>query len=77
MKIIVTHTARASAITTDSQIPIISLPSGKSNGKIKTAATWKTNVLKNEIIAEIGPLFKAVKKEEPKIANPANKNEKE
>ena len=55
----------------------MALLSPNSNGKIKTAATWKTKVLKNEIIAEIGPLFNAVKKDEPKMANPANKNEKE
>ena len=74
---IVTRTASASAITTESQIPYTSLPVGKTSGSVNTAITWKTSVLKNEIIADIGPLLRAVKKDEPNIANPANKKEKE
>jgi hypothetical protein len=38
---------------------------------------WNNNVLKNEISADTAPLFRAVKKEEPKIPNPLNKNEAE
>ena len=74
INITVTITARASATTIENQIPSTPL---KIIGKIITAATWKTRVLINEMIAEIGPLFRAVKNDEPKIANPENKKEKE
>lgn len=57
----------------ESQIP--STP--QKRGRIKTAAIWNTRVLKNAIDADISPLFKAVKKDEPKIANPENKKQKE
>ena len=53
-----------SATTTESQIP--SRPISLGN-KI-TAAIWKTMVRKKDIIAEIRPLFSAVKKDDPKIA---------
>lgn len=49
----------------------------RNTGKIKTAAIWHTSVRKNEINAEINPLFSAVKKDEPKIGTPAKRNEKE
>lgn len=39
-------------------------------GKIITQINWKTKVLKIDISAEMTPLFKAVKKEEPYIENP-------
>ena len=73
MKIKVIKTAIASATTIDHQIPF----PPQTRGKTITAATWKTSVLKNEIIAEIGPLFSAVKNDEPYIAKPEKINEKE
>ena len=62
-----------SATTTESQIP--SRPISLGN-KI-TAAIWKTMVRKKDIIAETRPLFSAVKKDDPKIANPAKRKENE
>ena len=47
----------------------------KIRGKIITHVTWKTNVLKKEIIADVTPSFNAVKKLDKNIAKPANKNE--
>lgn len=47
------------------------------SGSISTAAIWNTSVLRNEIAAEIKPLFSAVKNDEPNIEKPANKNENE
>ena len=38
---------------------------------------WKTKVLKKEISADMIPFPKEVKKEEPKIAMPEHKKEKE
>ena len=38
-----------------------------------TAAHWNTRVRRNEISAEVRPSFRAVKKEEPKMASPENK----
>ena len=60
-----------SANTTDNQIPSTS----KKRGNMSTAPTWNTNVLKKEIIAEISPLFSAVKNDEPKMLKPLNKKE--
>ena len=62
-------TAIISANTTENQIP--STP--QKRGKTKTDEIWNTKVLS----AEVSPSFKAVKKEEPKMANPENKKEKE
>ena len=47
------------------------------SGKISTAADCNTNVLKKEIKAEIGPLLRAVKKDDPKIAKPVKRKENE
>ena len=77
MKTNVIISARNSATTTESQIPTTCKLSGKRSGRTRTAITWKSRVLKNDISAEIGPLLSAVKKDEPKIAKPANKNENE
>lgn len=44
-------------------------------GKISTAATWNTTVLRKEIVADTIPLLRAVKNEEPKILNPQSKKE--
>lgn len=71
MNVIVT--AITSAATMESQIP----STCQSNGKVSTAAIWNTRVLIKEMAAEISPLFRAVKNDEPKIANPENKKEKE
>ena len=49
----------------------------KKRGKIKTAATSKTTVRRKEIAAETIPLFNAVKNEDAKILNPANRNANE
>lgn len=52
------------------------MPSTSNNiGNSNTAPSSKTNVLKNDINADTCPLFKAVKKAEPKIAIPVNKYE--
>ncbi len=48
----------------------------RMSGRSKTAKTWKNNVLKNEISAEVRPSPRAVKKDELKMANPANRKEK-
>lgn len=69
----VTAAAASSAATIDTQIPSMS----KISGRRITAATCSTKVLKKEISAEVRPSLSAVKKDEPKIAKPANKNEKE
>ena len=65
--------AISSATTMDIQIPSTPHTSGKS----KIAAIWKTSVRRKEIAADTGPLFRAVKKPEPKIAKPAKRKEKE
>ena len=54
------------------QIPL----SPKNSGSINTAPIWKTSVLAIEIIADIIPLFKAVKKLDVKILHPVSRNEK-
>ena len=78
-KATVTITAKASATIIENQIPLIPSPpaASKINGRVRTAAVWNNSVRKNEIMADTGPLFSAVKKEEPKIANPVNKKAKE
>lgn len=45
------------------EIHIPSIP--RKAGSINTAAIWNTKVRKNEIRAEISPLLRAVKKDEP------------
>ena len=47
------------------------------NGSINTDPSWKTNVLKKAISAEIAPLLSAVKKLELNILNPVNINANE
>lgn len=47
----------------------------KSAGNNNTAPSSNTNVRKNDINADTCPLFKAVKKAEPKIAIPVNRYE--
>lgn len=60
---------KISATTTQNQIAF----APKIRGRARINTTWKTSVLKNEIIAEITPLFSAVKNDEPKMLNPANR----
>ena len=57
---------KTSANTTDIHNPFKS----KSNGSPKIIIIWKTNVLKNDISADIIPLFKAVNNEEAKMLKP-------
>ena len=47
----------------------------KSIGRIMTDALSKTRVRRNAITAEVNPSPSAVKKAEPKIEKPQNKNE--
>lgn len=65
--------AKTSAKVIDHHIP--SIP--KISGSMITDANWKTKVLKNETIAEMTPLFNAVKKDEINILNPAKIKTKE
>ena len=69
IKITQTIAAKNSAIAIDNQIPSTFI----KIGKVHTRINWNTTVLKKEHIAEINPLFNAVKNDEPKIAIPANK----
>ena len=46
-------------------------------GRISTTDNWNTSVLKNEIAADIKPLFKAVKNDEPNILKPLIKKAKQ
>lgn len=71
--ITVVKTAIISAATIELQIP--STP--HKSGNISTAAIWNIRVLKKAIAAETGPSLSAVKKDEPKMANPENRNENE
>ncbi len=47
------------------------------SGRSRTAEIWKTRVRRKEIRAEVRPSPSAVKKAEPKMANPAKRKEKE
>ena len=69
----VTTTAITSATTMESHIP----STLKITGSSITAEISKTSVRKNEMMAEVSPSERAVKKEEPKMAKPANKNANE
>ena len=68
MKRIVIAIDRNSATTIDTQMPSVPI----NNGRRKTNPSWNTNVLKNEINAEINPLFNPVKNDDPNIENPTN-----
>ena len=68
-----TTSAIKSDATTENQMPFKPQSKGKSN----TAAIWNTRVRKKEINAETGPLFNAVKKEEPYIDIPAKRKAKD
>ena len=46
-------------------------------GRIKTQAVWNTRVRRKEMTAEINPLFRAVKKDEPKMLKPQNRKDTE
>ena len=43
---------------------------------MRKAAVWNTKVRGNEMMAEVRPSFKAVKKAEPKMATPERRKEK-
>lgn len=66
--------AHTSATVMAHQIP--SIPN--SSGKMRTDSIWKTKVRRKEIVAEITPLFNAVKKADAKMFKPdkINANEK-
>ena len=57
----VMHKVIASATMIAPQIP----SNPRISGSSMTAANWNTSVRRNEISAEIKPLFNAVKKDEP------------
>ena len=63
--------AISSATTTENQSPF----TPKNSGRMRIAPSSKTSVRRNEIIAEVTPSFSAVKKPEPKIANPIKKKD--
>ena len=58
-----------SPMVTAHQIPILPMKSGNKNKK----PIWNINVLVKEMINDSKPLFKAVKKDEKKIAKPTAK----
>ena len=62
-----------SATTTENQMP----SSPNKIGSIKMNETSQTIECKNEIIAEVTPSFKAVKKEDVKIVKPESKKANE
>ena len=47
------------------------------SGNTRTAVISNTRLLKKAMAAEVSPSFKAVKKAEPKMAIPENRNENE
>ena len=52
------------------------MPSMSStSGSTSTANTWNTSVRKNEMAAEMAPLFSAVKNADAKMLNPHSRNE--
>lgn len=73
MKNAVTMVASTSATTTAYQIP----SSPQIKGRVRTAAHWNTMVRKRAISAEVSPSPSAVNREEPKMAKPDTKKEKE
>ena len=60
----------ASATPIALQIPLIP----NQSGSVRTMMTWNINVLRNEMTADIRPLFSAVKNEDPKIMIPKIRN---
>ena len=60
----------ASATLIALQIPLIP----NQIGSVSTMITWNTNVLRNEMTADIRPLFNAVKNDDPKILIPMIRN---
>ena len=72
-KAAVTPVARSSATVMESQIPSVLRKIGRTN----TAATWNTRVRRKDMAADTPPFPRAVKKDEPKIPNPAKRKEAE
>ena len=66
----VKHNVKSSAKATAIQIPLIP----NKIGSVITTIIWNTSVLKKEIVADIRPLFSAVKNEEPYILKPLTRN---
>ena len=66
----VTTTANTSAPNIEYHIP--SIPNILGNNNTHTA--WNKNIRKKDMIADIKPLFSAVKNAEPKIEKPQNNN---
>ena len=62
MKYVVNIIDRNSALAVANQIQ----SAQKRQGIMKIAATWKTNILMKEIVAETNQLFNHVKKADPK-----------
>lgn len=73
IKITVSAQASISATATEAHIP----STLKISGKSRTAAIWNTSVRKNDMSAEISPLFSAVNIDEPNMDIPANRKETE
>ena len=73
IKVTVSTAAKASAVKTEIHTP--SMPS--NSGRIRTEATWNISVRINEMTADIRPLLRAVKKDEPKMLKPHIRNESE
>ena len=59
-KYVLTIRARSSAKVIDSQTP----SSLRMIGRMERATSWKTRVLKNDMIADTMPLLRAVKKDD-------------
>ena len=64
-----TNKARDSATITAHQTPSVF----NRIGKTRMLTIWNKNIRKKEIIAEITPLFNAVKKEELQTLNPSTR----
>ena len=64
--------ANTSAAVMAHQMPSMS----NSTGRTRTQQVWKSSVRRKEISADVSPSFRAVKKEEPKMAKPAKRKEK-
>ena len=69
INITVIKAERNSATIIETHIPSTPMISGRMN----TAAIWNTSVRQIAIIAEMIPLFKAVKNDDPNIEKPVNK----
>ena len=69
----VMHIVRSSATATDDHIPFMP----NIIGSRSTADNWNTRVRRNDIAADMGPLFNAVKNDEPNMLQPFIRNTKQ